>query len=706
MPGHMVRRVDASGDARDGLAWDGDVPVSRRYHDRYFSGAGGWQEAQHVYCAGIELARLAATQQRICIAELGFGTGLNFVASAHAFLAAAPPQARLHYIGIDEALPPVEAVARAHKVFAEAAPIARALCACLPPHRAGIHRRWLLGGRVKLTLFLADVATALAQMVSYGAGVDGWYLDGFAPARNPAMWTQSVFAHMRARSTPAARLASFSVAAQVRAQAGAAGWRVWKEPGFATKRHCLRGVVTDHSAPAAPGHAGRSAGIGAAGYRGRVAIIGGGIAALSLARALRRNGVESDCYGGDAHSLPGGAGLAHTTIAISPAQGIGEARAAFHRAGFVTATHELASMSPAVPDIFVPCGALHPATHPGESASTRAPRHPERLALACAAMSAHIDGLHMMEGAALHALWPQTLPQRQALPALYNPHAGYVHVPRLLAALRAQAGAVLPIHIAALSAGQAGGWRLWGRAGTVVADAAVVVVAAGAGSQAFDLLGGVEMQITRGVGGFVYGDFGTGPVFSGGGAIIRTPEGWDFGATTRPLAPGGAGGAISDTAGIDAHEAAEAWQRAERLLGGAMPQGAESRNARFYSALRATCADHLPAIGPVPNPAAYARRYGNIHHGRQHQDFRRGARTSGPGDGASDYLVPDCPGPDYPGLFVLGGMGARGYTNAWLAAEIMADLICADIPPLARDVLPFIHPGRFLLRRLRRQQPV
>ncbi|NRA31685.1 MAG: FAD-dependent 5-carboxymethylaminomethyl-2-thiouridine(34) oxidoreductase MnmC, partial [Parvularculaceae bacterium] len=118
---------------------------------------------------------------------------------------------------------------------------------------------------------------------------DAWFFDGFAPSANPDMWSEEVMKAVAQRSKPGATAATFTVAGAVRANLAAAGFGWEKAPGFGRKKHMLRArldeagtVSTDKPWFAAP----------QARSPGRVAIIGGGIAGVCAARALRASGQD------------------------------------------------------------------------------------------------------------------------------------------------------------------------------------------------------------------------------------------------------------------------------------------------------------------------------------------------------------------------------------------------------------------------------
>jgi tRNA 5-methylaminomethyl-2-thiouridine biosynthesis bifunctional protein len=118
---------------------------------------------------------------------------------------------------------------------------------------------------------------AEAILASLDARFDAWFLDGFAPARNGAMWTSSVFAQIARLSAPGARAATFSSAAAVRDGLAGAGFAVTRLAGYGRKRHRL---IAQFPGGPAPAPAPR-----------RVAVIGAGIAGACVAAALIRRGV-------------------------------------------------------------------------------------------------------------------------------------------------------------------------------------------------------------------------------------------------------------------------------------------------------------------------------------------------------------------------------------------------------------------------------
>lgn len=145
------------------------------------------------------------------VAESGFGTGLNFLTLWQAFdqFREAHPQAqlqRLHFISFEK-FPLTRAdLALAHQHWPELAPWAEQLQAQWPLPLPGCHRLLLDEGRVTLDLWFGDINELTSQLDdSLNQKVDAWFLDGFAPAKNPDMWTQNLFNAMARLARPAAR---------------------------------------------------------------------------------------------------------------------------------------------------------------------------------------------------------------------------------------------------------------------------------------------------------------------------------------------------------------------------------------------------------------------------------------------------------------------------------------------------------------------
>lgn len=230
------------------LDWrDGILPVSTRFDDPYFSLRDGLAETRHVFLAGNDLPARFTPGFRI--AELGFGTGLNLLATALAWQAAGTP-GPLHFTSF-EAFPMAAAdIARALDAFPETAAVAGPfLAAWRAAEGQPGHRRFALGP-ISVEVLIGDARETLP---AWAGQADAWFLDGFSPAKNPELWGEDLMAEVGRHTAPAGSFATYTAAGFVRRGLAAAGFAVERRPGHAGKRHMSAGrLVPDPAAAAAP----------------------------------------------------------------------------------------------------------------------------------------------------------------------------------------------------------------------------------------------------------------------------------------------------------------------------------------------------------------------------------------------------------------------------------------------------------------------
>lgn len=214
------------GGGPDGVEWRGEVPVSPRFGDPYYSLDDGLAEARHVVLGGLGLPEGFRPGFRVL--ETGFGTGLNFLVAWRAWREAGVA-GDLSWTGF-EACPMAPADrTRALGAFPDLAAEAGELTAALA---AGPGPWWL--DRARLAVVEGDARVTLPR---WEGVADAVVLDGFAPARNPEMWEVPLLAAVVARMAPGARLATYTAAGAVRRGLEAAGLRVERVAGFGRKRH-------------------------------------------------------------------------------------------------------------------------------------------------------------------------------------------------------------------------------------------------------------------------------------------------------------------------------------------------------------------------------------------------------------------------------------------------------------------------------------
>jgi tRNA U34 5-methylaminomethyl-2-thiouridine-forming methyltransferase MnmC len=218
-------------DQIDALDWrDGVVPVSTRFDDPYFSLQGGLAETRHVFLAGNDLP--ARFRPGFHIAELGFGTGLNMLATLIAWRESGTP-GPLRYTSFEAFPLNARDIARALDAFPEARAVAGPF---LDQWAAGQPRFSFEGMSAEVIIGDAQETLPLWQGTA-----DAWYLDGFSPAKNSALWSPDLMEAVARHTAPGGTFATYTAAGHVRRTLADAGFVVERRDGFATKRHMSRG---------------------------------------------------------------------------------------------------------------------------------------------------------------------------------------------------------------------------------------------------------------------------------------------------------------------------------------------------------------------------------------------------------------------------------------------------------------------------------
>ena len=581
------------------LIWTDDgSPRSGRFDDIYFSQQDGLAEARAVFLAGCGLPGAWNGRTHFCVAELGFGTGLNIAALLDLWRREGPAGGRLSLFSV-EGFPLTRGeAARALDGWPELAEAAQALLDAWPEATPGFHRLDLPGFNASLDLAVGDVGWALSQ---WTGRADAWFLDGFAPSTNPDMWSDAVLDGIAAWSAPGARVATFTVAGAVRRGLAGRGFTVDKRPGHGRKRERLEARLRE--APAAL-HRTPS-----------VAVIGGGIAGAALARAFAALGVRATVIEAD---RPGSGASGFPSALVTPRLDAGDdGIAALHAQALTRA----AALYAATPGAVIETGGLQLEQTPRDAARfakvAAQPVWPEQaMAVRDAAACSDRLGEPVTSG----GLW-----MRDALA---------VHPAAVLDAWLGAADRITATVGRVEASGD--GWRLLGDDGAPILEADVVVVAAGWG--AAGLIPTLPLAPVRGQADWIEG-IRAGPV-AWGGYAAPTGSGLLFGATHDR---GETGGDPSDEASARnlATVAARLPQLAARI--------AAAGTTRARTAVRATTPDRLPLAGAVP--------------------------------GAT-------------GLFILGGMGSRGFCVAPLLAEHVAALATAAPSPLPAGLAARVDPLR------------
>ena len=208
------------------IDWTNEVPIATRFDDPYFSLKGGLDESRHVFLDGNGLRSRFGPGFRI--AELGFGTGLNCLAAWALWQECGCPGS-LSYVSFEQYPMAVGDMGRALAAFPEIADQASALGDALANRATNA----VLPG-LEFQLIVGDARQTLPEWPGLA---DAWFLDGFAPAKNPELWEPELLEEVARHTAPGGTVATYSAAGAVRRGLTAAGFEVERRPGFGSKRH-------------------------------------------------------------------------------------------------------------------------------------------------------------------------------------------------------------------------------------------------------------------------------------------------------------------------------------------------------------------------------------------------------------------------------------------------------------------------------------
>lgn len=288
------------------ISWKGNVPYSIEYQDIYFSVQSGIEQSNYVFVSGnqlIERWKALPTNgcEQFCIAETGFGSGLNFLLAWSLWEKYAPKSAQFHFITCEKHPLSREDLKQCVSLWPELDIYASQLINSYPVLTPGYHHLIFSNGRVRLTIMLGEAVDCYEQLLHCGDSklesmlrarcIDAWFLDGFSPSKNESMWSDSLFSIIAMLSKQGTTLATYTVAAPVKARLVNNGFTVEKKKGFAGKRHMLTAQL-NNMVPlklkklSTPWHVARCQKF----QEKKAIVIGGGLAGCFTAYALANRG--------------------------------------------------------------------------------------------------------------------------------------------------------------------------------------------------------------------------------------------------------------------------------------------------------------------------------------------------------------------------------------------------------------------------------
>ncbi|SFO83198.1 bifunctional tRNA (5-methylaminomethyl-2-thiouridine)(34)-methyltransferase MnmD/FAD-dependent 5-carboxymethylaminomethyl-2-thiouridine(34) oxidoreductase MnmC [Pseudomonas borbori] len=645
------------------LDWDAQgQPLSRLFGDVYFSKQNGLAETRHVFLANNDLpARFSALgdDEQLAIGETGFGSGLNFLCAWQLFEQQAPAGARLHFVSVEKYPLDYADLQRALALWPELAPFAQELLSQYIAVHPGFQRLTFAGGRVILTLLIGDALQMLPQL---DARIDAWFLDGFAPAKNPQMWTAKLFAELARLSAPGTSIGTFTSTGYVRRRLNDAGFKMQRVPGLGHKWEVLKGQFVGSATCAGKPWFARPA---LRQRERRALVIGAGMAGCATAASLATRGWQVTLLERHAAIAEEASGNPQGVLYLKlSAHGTALSRLIVSGFGYTRRLLERLQIGRDWDN----CGVLQLALDAKEA---------QRQTQLAAAFPD--DLLVKLDQASAEAKAGIQLPAG----GLFYPQAGWVHPPALCRLLAEQPNIRLQLHQEALELRRDGQtWQAWN--GTrLLASAAVVVLAGAAEIKRFPC--SAELPLKR-----IRGQISRIPATTQSAALrsVVCASGYIAPARLGEHCLGASFDFKSDDLALNSADHADnlglleeiSNDLAERLHSARLdPAQLEGR-----AAFRCTSPDYLPIVGPLADRPAFLEAYAVLT-----KDARQ---------------VPDTPCPWLDGLYINSGHGSRGLITAPLSGELIAAWLDAEPLPVPRDVAEACHPNRFALRLLIRGQ--
>ncbi|MDY7561143.1 bifunctional tRNA (5-methylaminomethyl-2-thiouridine)(34)-methyltransferase MnmD/FAD-dependent 5-carboxymethylaminomethyl-2-thiouridine(34) oxidoreductase MnmC [Pseudomonas sp. 10B1] len=646
------------------IEWDEQGnPHSPAFSDVYFSTQSGLNETRHVFLKQNNLAQrftaLAAGAQLV-IGETGFGTGLNFLCAWQLFAQCAPATARLHFVSVEKFPLTQSDLQRALGLWPELTILADQLMTQYVAVHEGFQRFVFDGGRVTLTLLIGDVLEMLPQL---DGQIDAWFLDGFAPAKNPEMWTAELFSELARLSAPDATISTFTSTGWVRRALNAAGFKMKRTPGIGHKWEVLRGIFVGSPPETVKPSQVKPWFARPAPFTGqrKALVIGAGLAGCATAASLaargwqvslleRHNDVAQEASGNPQGVLYLKLSAHGTALSQLIVSGFGHTRRLLERLQRGLDWDA--------------CGVLQLGFNDKEA---------ERQAQLAQAFPAEL--LQLLDLPAAQAKAGITL----ACGGLFFPEGGWVNPPALCRFQAWHPNIQLLTHHDVLELRRDGEqWQAW--AGEQMLEQAPVVVLAGAAevkrfaASAELPLKRIRGQITRLTETPASAALSTVVCAEGYIAPGRSGEhtlGASFNFKSNDLTP-------TTADHLDNLQLLQeiSVDLVKRLGADTLPP----EDLLGFAGFRCTSPDYLPIVGPLADKNAFVEAYAVL--------------------GKDARQVPDIECPWLAGLYVNSGHGSRGLITAPLSGELLAAWLDNEPLPLPRSVAEACHPNRFALREL------
>ena len=624
---------------------NGHSTYSHNYKDIYFQAGLGAKEKQHVFLKGNNLPQNWLSKDYFTIAETGFGTGLNFTNTLKLWSETSKSHQQLHYLSCELHPLSSQQLKQSLSSFPELSDYSQQLIKLYPEELFyGFHRLHFKSLRVTLTLMIADATASLKQL---HAQVDAWYLDGFAPSKNPELWNTQLFQQIARLSHKNTTLSTYTVARKIRESLTAVGFNIQKSKGFGQKREMLTATLQQASTcvdktPWAYQYSAKRC--------QNYTIVGAGIAGLSLADKLISAGKKVTLI--DRQSQPCLETSGNPQAMIMPSFSLNDSiEARFYFAAFVYALRYYNS------------GHYHQVGVYNPAYSIKQQQWQSKL----------LEKFN----------FPSSLLKEYCQGLLY-PSSGWLdtqaHAQSLFLKLKGRKLNYIQAHIDEIKQ-QDSHWQVLNN-NKIIHTTDCLILANGIHSRA--LLGDSEFPMTAKYGEISYFNREQNPYFHQQKHILLnkgyiTPF-WKgiqtMGATFEHMP--------KNKWYEPAQSSQQHWQKNCQLWENT-PEREQLYSMKAETSragIRVTTADHLPLCGAVIKQNEFTADYHDIKHGKHWKHYPKPQNRTH--------------------LYLFTGLGSRGFTSAPLLAESLCNQILGLAQVLPTELQKAIHPNRFLWRKLKK----
>lgn len=642
------------------IEWQQGQPFNIEFDDIYFSKEGGIAETEYVFLKQNGLPDSWIGKKQFVIAETGFGTGLNFLTTVKHWLTTTNATSRLYYHSIEKFPLSKNHLQQALSNWPELTELLDELLNAYPPPVSGFHHLNLFDNRVTLILMFGEVKSLLNQL---NARVDAWYLDGFAPDKNPEMWRDEVFQQISKLSATNTTFSTYTAAGFVRRGLNNVGFKVNKIKGFGSKREMLAGRMLKPL----PGNCTQpwfeqpAFNIN----NQQAIIIGGGIAGITTALALVNRGWQVELI--EQHTNVAKEASGNPAGVLMPRMCIDDsAEGEFYTSAYFKAIRELEKIS-LLDNRFQwhQSGVI-------QLASSKRILHQIKHLNCAEALAQTVSAEKASERCGI----------KIKTPGLLFPQAGWLLPEKLCKQLIQLAGPKLKLHLNVTVKTIEHGhdrWQLFDPENQLISQSKTVVFSNAATVKALQQTEWLSLQTVRGQISYLPVNPKSQhlhmPICYDGYIIPELNGQHIIGATFKPEEQ-------STTTNIAEHK--DNIARLNQWLPDIFNVNANTTEGR--AALRAVTPDRMPLVGPVAILEQLKSEYIDLQKGKPADKYSN-----------AEYLS---------GLYVNVGHGARGLSSCFLAAELIAAQLNNEPLPVSNKVRQALHPSRFMIRALKKGKTI